>query len=141
MDNVALFTRTRVLQVRDAGEFYEVVTNRGMIHAAVCVRAATGIVFAEELHPQLRPHLAVYQTQAGSLQVPGGPASMVPDVVMSGTKAFWGRKPGGRTLFGSDQTRIPWQCAGQNKPSRFISSFFLGHLFEFFGPYTDAGHA
>jgi glycine/D-amino acid oxidase-like deaminating enzyme len=129
---VSLFTRTRVLEVRDAGEMYEVRTDRGTIRARHVFSATES--YSPALHPQLRPHLAVYQTQAGSAL--GGPESMTPDVVMSGTKAFWGRKPGGRTLFGSDQTRIPWQAAGQNKPSRFISKFFLGHMRELFGPYT-----
>jgi glycine/D-amino acid oxidase-like deaminating enzyme len=128
---VELFTQTKVLEVRDVGEAYEVRTTRGTIRARHVLNATES--YTPKLQPRLRPHLTVYQTQVASGL--GGPATMTPGVVMSGTKAFWGPTPDGRTLFGSDQTKIPYQNAGQNKPSRFITSFFLGHMMDLFGPY------
>lgn len=128
--NVLLFTRTRVLRVEDAGECYLVHTNRGVIRARHIVNATES--YTPMLHPQFRDKLEVRQTQAAVGD--GGPASMKPNIVLSATKAFWERH-GDKTLFGSDFTRLPWQLAGQNKPSRFISKFFLGHMKELYGPY------
>ncbi len=47
---------------------------------------------------------------------------------------FWGRV-GNTVLFGSDNTVIPYDRAGQNKPSRFITLFLAAHMKQFYGSF------
>jgi glycine/D-amino acid oxidase-like deaminating enzyme len=127
---VQLFTRTKVTRVEDAGELYIVHTSRGPIRARHVVNATES--YTPLLHRQFQSHLRPLQTQMASGD--GGPSGMKPNVVISGTRAFWGRH-GNKTLFGSDATAVPFRCAGQNKPSRFITTFILGELKRYYGSY------
>ncbi|MBI4025732.1 MAG: FAD-dependent oxidoreductase [Verrucomicrobia bacterium] len=86
--NLKLFTRTRVLRVEDAGEYYRIHTTRGMLRARNVVNATES--YTPGLHPQFRGKIEVRQTQAAVGD--GGPAAMKPNVVISGTKAFWERQ-------------------------------------------------
>ena len=127
--HVKLFTRTKVLEVTDIGELYEVKTNRGTIRARYVINAIES--YTSLLHPQFRKSMIVRQTQAAVGH--GGPEAMKPDLVIAGPKAFWARE-GESVLFGTDSTIIPYQKAGQNKPSRFLTKFFLSHMSEMYGP-------
>lgn len=127
--HVKLFTRTKVLQVRDVGEAYEVKTNRGTIRTRYVINAIES--YTATLHPQFKNRLIVRQTQAAVGR--GGPAAMKPHVVIAGPEAFWARE-GESVLFGTDGTIIPYHKAGQNKPSRFLTKFFLSHMQDVYGP-------
>ena len=119
------------MEVSDAGEYYHVQTNRGVVRARYVINAIES--YTSLLHPQFRSALAVRQTQAAVGE--GGPEAMKPHVVIGGPKAFWGRKTES-VLFGTDLTVIPYQKAGQNKPSRFLTKFFLSHMNEMYGQST-----
>lgn len=125
-----LFTRTRVIRIEDAGEYYLIHTSRGVIRARHVVNATES--YTPLLHKVFRGRLRVHQTQAATGE--GGPEQMPPHVVISGPRAFWGRH-GRSCLFGSDNTRISYRRAGQNKPSRFISWFFIAHMKQLYGDY------
>lgn len=129
--HVKLFTRTKVLEVSDAGETYHVKTNRGVIRARYVINAIES--YTSLLHPQFRGALSVRQTQAAVGE--GGPEAMKPNLVIAGPKAFWAREDDA-VLFGTDSTIIPYQKAGQNKPSRFLTKFFLSHMNEMYGRST-----
>ncbi len=127
--HVKLFTRTRVRAVEDSGETYKIITSRGTIHARYVINATEA--YTAVLHPQFKDKMIVRQTQAAVGD--GGPAAIKPHRIISGPKAFWGRV-GQSVLFGTDTTIIPYRNAGQNKPSRFLTKFFLTHMLEDYGP-------
>jgi len=125
---INLFTRTRVLQIEDAGDGYRVHTHRGTVWARAVINATesyTGI-----LHPELAGVLYPVQTQAAYAK--GGPEAMRPQVGYSSKRAFYGRLAGG-VIFGSDSTRLPAHQAGRNRPARFITKFVIGELYRYFG--------
>ena len=57
---------------------------------------------------------------------------MKPAVGLSAGVAFFGRTENG-VLFGSDGTLIPYDQAGRNRPSRFITKFLIGEVNRYFG--------
>lgn len=129
--NIRLFTRTKVLKVKDAGDYYDVITARGLIRARYLINAIEG--YTPLLHPQFKHRLNVVQTQAAIAR--GGFEGMKEHVVTTGPRAFWGRRGvGGEDfLFGSDSTIIPPHLALQNKPSRFLSKYILTEIEKFYG--------
>ena len=130
---VELFSRTRVLRVISAGPHYEVVTTRGTIRAAHVVNATES--YTPRLHHQFHGLIKPIQSQAAFAT--GGPPSIKPHVAISSGTGFYDRHPTG-VLFGSDETPVPDRCAGQNRPSRFITRFVLGEIRQRFGPFSAA---
>ena len=127
-DNVDLFTHTKVLGVKDMGEYYAVLTDRGTVRARHVINATES--YTALLHPELRGVLKPLQTQAAFAE--GGPDAMKPEVGLSAGVAFFGRVEDG-VLFGSDGTFIPYNQAGRNRPSRFITKFLIGEVHQYFG--------
>ncbi len=127
-DNVNLFTHTKVLGVKDMGEYYAVLTDRGTVRARHVINATES--YTALLHPELRGVLKPLQTQAAFAE--GGPDAMKPEVGLSAGVAFFGRVENG-VLFGSDGTLIPYDQAGRNRPSRFITKFLVGEVHRYFG--------
>ena len=127
-DNVDLFTHTKVLGVKDMGEYYAVLTDRGTVRARHVINATES--YTALLHPELRGVLKPLQTQAAFAE--GGPDAMKPEVGLSAGVAFFGRVENG-VLFGSDGTFIPYNQAGRNRPSRFITNFLVGEVHRYFG--------
>ncbi|NOZ50035.1 MAG: FAD-binding oxidoreductase [Chloroflexi bacterium] len=128
--SVSLFTRTKVLQVEDAGEHYLVHTTRGAIKARFVINATES--FTGLLHAQYRDLIEPVQTQAAFAE--GGPSDMKPDIGYSCKRGFFGRfgHPQG-VLFGSDETHLSYREAGSNHPSRFITKFLVGEIQKYFG--------
>lgn len=127
-DNVNLFTHTKALGIKDMGDYYDVLTDRGVIKARHVVNATES--YTSMLHPELRGVLNPLQTQAAFAE--GGPESIKPGVGLSAGVAFFGRTEDG-VLFGSDGTLIPYDQAGRNRPSRFITKFLIGEVNRYFG--------
>lgn len=128
--NVQLFTRTRVGRVEDAGEHYNVYTDRGVIRArhVVCATEA----YTPKLHAKFHDAILPMQEQAACGD--GGPATMKPHIGISGAWWFGGRY-GKRVLFGSGGSRLPDREAGRNRPSRFLSRWVGTEMKRLFGPY------
>ncbi len=132
-DQVDHFSRTKTLDIEDAGEEYIVRTQRGEIrtrHVVLCTESYTPLLMPQ-FHDLIRPT----QTQAAS--GPGGPPEMMPHVGISGSRAFFGRH-GNETMIGSDATRVPDREAGRIQPSRFLTHYLCTELEAAFGraPYT-----
>ena len=127
-DHVELFTNTKVLGIKDMGDYYAVLTERGTIRARNVINATES--YSAVLHPELRGVLNPLQTQVAYAE--GGPEAMKPDVGLSAGVAFFGRAANG-VLFGSDGTFISYRKAGHNQPSRFITKFLIGELHKHFG--------
>ena len=125
---VELYTRTRVTQVEDAGDYYIVGTNRGKIKARNVINATES--YTALIHRQYRDLIQAVQTQSSFGQ--GGPRDMQPHIGLSNNRGFFGRVEGGTTL-GSDETPLPYHRAGCNNPSRFITKFLIGELHRYFG--------
>jgi len=127
---VSLFTRTRVLRIEDAGEYYQVHTSRGTLRARYVINATES--FTTRLHPEYRGLIAPMQTQGAFAR--GGPLPMQPDIGLSCKRGWFGRVPhAGGVIFGSDATRLPDERAGSNRPSRFITKFLIGEICRYFG--------
>jgi glycine/D-amino acid oxidase-like deaminating enzyme len=120
---VRLFCRTKVLSIRDAGEFYEVSTSRGVIRAKHVVNATEA--YTPNLHKQFRNVILPKQSQMAAGTDEG--KSLKPSVALSNSTAFMGRL-GTHIYFGSDETRIPDRQIGRNQPSRFITKYMIGEL-------------
>ena len=127
-DNVDLYTHTKVLGVKEMGEYYAVLTDRGTVRARHVINATES--YTAMLHPELRGILNPLQTQAAFAE--GGPDAIKPEVGLSAGVAFFGRVEDG-VLFGSDGTFIPYNQAGRNRPSRFITKFLIGEVHRYFG--------
>jgi glycine/D-amino acid oxidase-like deaminating enzyme len=121
--NVQLFSRTKVLKVEDDGERYVVHTSRGMVLARHVVNATESLT--PLLFPEFHDVIIPTQTQAAFGESDGG--TMKCGVGISSDRAFYGRHRNG-ILFGSDATRVPDNEAGQNRPSRFITSFVITEM-------------
>ncbi|MSO21732.1 MAG: FAD-binding oxidoreductase [Acidobacteria bacterium] len=125
---VNLYSRTRVSRVEDAGEFYRVHTDRGVIRARYVVNATES--YTPLLHSQFHDVIRPCQTQAAFGA--GAKNQLKPHVAASTARGFFGRHGDGM-LFGSDATRVPDQEAGIIQPSRFITKFLLGLVPPLFG--------
>ena len=127
--NLELLTRTRVLEVVDAGDHYEIRTDRGVMRANSVINASeshTAALF-REFHGVLRAG----QTQAAYGEAQGG--TMESGVAVSSPGMFFCRFGGQGVLFGSDMSAVPDREAGSNQPSRFITRYvgsFLKSLFS-----------
>lgn len=126
--SVQLFQHTKVLTVQDEGGFYRVLTSRGPILARYVVNATEA--YTARLHSQFRGIVNPRQSQA-AYGVDEG-RSLKPGIPFSSSTFFSVRHCNG-ILFGSDETPIPPENAGQNRPSRFISLFVIAQLRERFG--------
>ena len=127
--SVQLFSRTKVLQVQDAGEDLLVRTKRGSIrarHVVNCTESYTPL-----LHRQFSGFMRPTQTQATTGQ--NGPAVMKPHVGISSSHAFFGRH-GKSVMVGTDATRVPDRQAGRVQPSRFLTKFCIAEMEQRFGP-------
>lgn len=129
--SVQLHQHTKVLAVQDEGEYYRVSTQRGTILARHLVYATEA--YTAKLNPRFRGIVNPRQSQAAYGVDEGH--SLKPNVPFSGSTFFSLRHRTG-ILFGSDETPIPPEKAGQNRPSRFISLFVLGQLRERFGGFS-----
>lgn len=127
---VRLFARTKVLRIDDAGDHYLVHTSRGAIRARHVVNATES--FTPLLHRQFHDIIQPTQTQAAFGD--DGPASMKPNIGISGPWFFGGRHGRG-VMVGSDATRVPDSEADCNQPSRFLTKFLCGELKRYFGTY------
>ena len=125
--HVQYFSRTKVTAVKDAGDHYEVRTDRGMIRARYVLNAMES--HTASLFPQFRGINRVVQSQAAWGSSDGG--TMKEDVALSSPSMFFARTQGG-VLFGSDMSRIRDDQAGRNRPSRFITNYVAGWLRPFF---------
>ena len=125
--HVELFTRTRVTAVEDAGETYQVKTERGTIAARYVINATES--HTAQLFKELRGANVPYQTQAAWGPSVGG--TMKAGVGISSPQMFFGGVRGG-VLFGSDLSPVSAAEAGQNRPSRFVSHYVAGSLRRFF---------
>ena len=126
--NVALYSRTRVSAVEDAGEHYVVRTARGDIrarHVVTCTESYTPLLFSA-FRGLIRPT----QTQAATGD--GGPPDLKPHVGVSGSEGFFGRH-GDTVLVGTDATRVPDRQAGRIQPSRFLTKFCVAEMQRMFG--------
>jgi len=125
--HVQLFCRTKVLQVNDAGEFYEILTERGMIRARYVVNATESHspTLFENFHNIIQP----MQTQLALGCSDGG--TMKPGVAISTPEMFFTRTNKG-VLLGSDESRVSDDEANKNQPSRFITKYVLSHVREYF---------
>ena len=120
---VKLFCRTKVLSIQDAGEFYEVKTSRGLIHAKHVVNATES--YTPNLHKQFRNVILPKQSQLAAGTDEG--KSLKPNVTLSSSTSFMGRHAT-HLHFGSDETRVPDRQIGRNQPSRFITKYLIGEL-------------
>ena len=120
---VQLFCRTKVLSIRDTGEFCEVNTSRGVIRAKHVVNATEA--YTPNLHKQFHNVILPKQTQLATGIDEG--KSLKPNVTFS-TSTIFMRRFGSHLLFGSDETRIPDRQIGRNQPSRFITKYLIGEL-------------
>ena len=126
---VDLFTRTKVTQVEDAGETYLVHTLRGPVRADHVVVATES--YTPLLYPQFHDLIRPIQTQAATGD--GGPLQMKPHVGISTSSGFFGRHHG-KTMVGSDATRVPDHEAGRIQPSRFLTKYVCAEMNNHFGP-------
>lgn len=129
--NVRLFTHTRVLSVTDRGDHYLVETSRGPIRARHVVNATEAYTAA--LHPAFSGKLMPVQTQLCAAMA--APEHLKPNVTVS-SNTWFGERRGNRVIMGSDETYLPDRLAGQNKPSRFITTFVLSEVQKFAGPFA-----
>ena len=121
--SVQLFTRTTVRQVERDGDLYVVETDRGTIRSRCVVNATeshTPVVFKNFLSP-FPDLITPYKEQA--VYAEGGPASMQPQVGVSGPLGYFTRVAGGGIVFGSDNTAVKPRQAGRIEPSRFITRY------------------
>lgn len=125
---VSFFSRTRVSRVEDAGDFYRVHTQRGVIRARYVVNATES--YTPLLHRQFHDVIQPMQTQAAFGT--GAKNQLKPHVAASTVRGFFGRHGNGM-LFGSDATRVRDEEAGVIQPSRFITKFLLGMAPQLFG--------
>ena len=124
---VQLFSRTKVLRVNDAGEFYEILTERGMIRARYVVNATES--HSPTLFKNFRNIIQAEQTQLALGSDDGG--TMKPGVAISTPEMFFTRTKKG-VLLGSDESRVADEEANKNQPSRFITKYVLSHVREYF---------
>lgn len=125
---VELYTRTKVLDVKEEGGNYHVRTDRGTIVARnvlLCTESYTPLLMPM-FHDMIRPT----QTQAAT--GPGGPPGMKPHIGISNRWGFFGRH-GDHTMVGSDATRVPDHEAGRIQPSRFLTHFLCAEMQRAFG--------
>ena len=121
--NVELFTRTSVQSVQRDDAFYLVHTDRGTIrtrHVVNATESHTPTVFKEFLAPF--PELITPYREQG-MHAEGGPASMTPQIGVSGPLGWFSRVASGGLVFGSDHTPVKNHQAGSNEPSRFITRY------------------
>ena len=123
-----LYSRTKVSQIEDMGDFYRVHTQRGVIHARYVVNATES--YTPLIHSQFHDIIQPHQTQAAFGT--GVQNRLRPHVAASTPLGFFGRHDNGM-LFGSDATRVPDEDAGKIQPSRFITKFLLGLAPQLFG--------
>jgi glycine/D-amino acid oxidase-like deaminating enzyme len=130
MPGVGLFTRTRVLTVEDMGDGYLVNTTRGAIRARFVVNATES--YTGLLHRSCRDLIYPVQTQAAFAE--GGAQAMRPGFGYSCKRGFFGRTSHTQgVIFGSDATRLRYDQAGRNRPSRFLTKFVIGEMNRYFG--------
>ena len=121
--SVNLFCRTAVLQIRDDGPEYSILTSRGTVRARYVINATeshTPLLFSE-----FRDVILPTQTQAAF--GPSEDGSIKAGVGISIPQGFFGLHRKG-ILFGSDATRVPDNQAGSNQPSRFITRYVASRL-------------
>ncbi len=121
--SVNLFCRTAVLQIRDDGSEYSILTSRGTVRARYVINATeshTPLLFSR-FHDVIRP------TQTQASYGPSDAGSMKAGVGISTHRGFFGLHEKG-ILFGSDATRVPDDQAGSNQPSRFITRYVASRL-------------
>lgn len=126
--HVEFYSRTKVTAVRDAGEHYEVHTQRGMIRARNVINATeshTALLFKEFHNINI-----VDQSQAA--WGPSDAGTMKEAVALSAPAMFYTHAQRG-VLFGSDMSPVADHHAGRNKPSRFITNYVAGSLRQYFG--------
>jgi glycine/D-amino acid oxidase-like deaminating enzyme len=128
--NVQLFTRTEVQQVRRDRDGYLVETSRGTVRARHVVNATEA--YTAKLHPALSGKLMPVQTQLCAAT--GAPPGLKPNITVS-SSTWFGERRGNRIIMGSDETYLPDRLAGQNRPSRFITTFVLAEVQRFAGPF------
>lgn len=128
-NSVSLFTNTKVLSVNEINGQYIVRTDRGDLRSSYVVNATES--YSAILQPRLRNVLHATQTQAAFAE--GGPKNMRPEIGLSGGYGWFGHVEKG-IIFGSDATRISYNNAGRNSPSRFITKFVIKEMTRFFGP-------
>ncbi|MFO1150401.1 MAG: FAD-dependent oxidoreductase [Alsobacter sp.] len=129
-NGVQLFTRTKVLRIVDEGEVYRVETDRGSIVARHVVNATEA--YTAQLHRQFSGKLQPVQTQLCA--VDAAPDHLKPNITVS-SSLWFGERRGDRVILGSDETALPDENAGQNRPSRFITKFVLTEVQRFTGPF------
>lgn len=129
--NVALFTRTKVLQIEDQSEQYVVHTSRGAICACHVVNATEA--YTPALHPQFHDLVRPLQAQSAC----GTRRTPAPAFGFIGKRALWfGDRRGEHVLFGTYATRIPDGVADQNRPSRFLTECALGEMMSCTGRFA-----
>ena len=125
--SVELYTRTKVNAVKDAGDHYEIHTNRGMIKARYVINATES--HTPSLFKEFHNILKAGQTQAAFGSSNGG--TMQQGVAISTPQMFFSRTKNG-ILLGSDMSVVPDEEAGRNQPSRFITKYVAAFLKPFF---------
>ncbi len=125
---VEFYSRTRVNEVNDVGEYYDIHTDRGPIRARHVINATES--HTPSLFKEFHNILRAGQTQAAFGDSDGG--SMRHNVGISSPQMFFGRTKDG-ILFGSDMSKVPDKEAGRNQPSRFITRYVSAFLKPFFG--------
>ena len=96
--HVEFYSRTKVMSVRDAGDYYEVNTDRGTIRARYVLNATES--HTASLFREFRGINNVVQSQAAWGPSDGG--TMREGVALSAPSMFFSRTQGG-VLFGSDR--------------------------------------
>ncbi len=121
--SVNLFCRTPVLQIRDDGSEYAILTSRGTVRARYLINATES--HTPQLFREFHDVICPTQTQAAFGPSEGG--SIKAGVGISIPQGFFGLHGKG-ILFGSDATRVPDDQAGSNQPSRFITRYVASRL-------------
>ena len=125
---VEFYSRTRVNEVRDAGEHYDIHTDRGLIKARYVINATES--HTPSLFKEFHNILKAGQTQAAFGNSSGG--TMQQGVAISSPQMFFSRTKDG-ILLGSDMSVVPDEEAGRNQPSRFITKYVSAFLKPLFG--------
>ena len=126
--DVEFYSHTRVNEVKDVGEHYEIHTDRGLIKARYVINATES--HTPSLFKEFHNILNAGQTQAAFGNSNGG--TMKQGIAISTPQMFFSRTKDG-ILLGSDMSVVPDKEAGSNQPSRFITKYVGAFLKPFFG--------